>query len=224
MSHDYFLAVIVGLVEGLTEFLPVSSTGHMILADRILGFEGPPGRVFEIVVQPGAMLAILWVYRQRFIDALAGITRDPRQQRFVANVLIGFLPAAVIGLTVYKYVKEMLNHPGIVAIAFIVGGILILAAERFRPPPRVLEVDDMKLRTALGIGFFQVLAMIPGMSRSGSTIIGALLLGVDRKPAAEFSFFLAVPTIFAAAAWDLFKNRGELSGSDFQIIAIGFVV
>jgi undecaprenyl-diphosphatase len=225
MFHsDLFLAVIVGIVEGVTEFLPISSTGHMILSGEILGFHGPPGKVFEIVVQPGAMLAVIWVYRQRFFDALKGIASEPRQQRFVANVLAGFLPAAVIGLTVYKYVKELLNHPEVVAIAFIVGGILILAAERFRQPPRVHEVDDMKIRTALGIGFFQVLAMIPGMSRSGSTIIGALLLGVDRKPATEFSFFLAVPTIFAAAAWDLFKNRAALSGGDFEIIAIGFVV
>jgi undecaprenyl-diphosphatase len=224
MFHsDLFLAFIVGIVEGITEFLPVSSTGHMLLADEILGFKGPPGKVFEIIVQPGAILAVCWVYRQRLFDAMRGIFKERRQQRFVANILLAFLPSAIIGLIVYKYIKQLLLHPEIVAVAFIVGGIAILAAERWRPAPRMREVDEMTLGTAFGIGCFQLLAMIPGMSRSGSTIIGALLLGVDRKPATEFSFFLAIPTIMGAAVLDFLKNRGELSSGDFQVIAIGFV-
>src|SRR5262249_46146370 len=222
-TSDSFLAVIVGIVEGLTEFLPVSSTGHMLLADEILGFKGPPGKVFEIVVQPGAILAVVWVYRQRLFDALRGLATEPRQQRFVANVTLAFLPAAIVGLVVYRHVKAMLLHPEIVAVAFIVGGLAILAVERWRPAPRIHDVDEMKMRTALGIGCFQILAMIPGMSRAGATIVGALLLGVDRKAATEFSFFLAIPTIVGAATLDLWKNRGELSGGDWQIIAIGFV-
>jgi undecaprenyl-diphosphatase len=223
MLHpDAFLAFLIGIVEGLTEFLPISSTGHIILAERIIGFH-PPGKVFDIAIQPGAILAVLWVYRQRFFDAVTGLASERRQQRFVANVLVAFLPAAIIGFLVYRHIKELLEHPEIVAVTFIVGGLAILAAERWRPPPRVQDVDQMRLSTALGIGFFQCLAMIPGMSRSGSTIIGALLLGVDRKPATEFSFFLAIPTIVAAGAYDIFKHRAELSGADLQVIAIGFV-
>jgi undecaprenyl-diphosphatase len=224
MFHsDLFLAVLVGIVEGLTEFLPVSSTGHMLLADEILGFKGPPGRVFEIVIQPGAILAVIWVYRQRLFDAVRGLATEPRQQRFVATVAIAFLPAAIVGLAIHQYIKEMLRYPAIVAVAFIVGGIAILAVERWRPKPRIHEIEEMKLRTAFGIGCFQILAMIPGMSRAGMTIIGALALGVDRKPATEFSFFLAIPTIIGAAVLDLWKSRADLSGGDVQLIVIGFV-
>lgn len=222
-SLQYVSAAVLGVVEGLTEFLPVSSTGHLILSDEIIGFQGPPGKVFEIVVQLGAILAVCWIYRARLFAALVGVPSEPRAQRFVANILFAFLPAAVVGVFAHNFIKNVLFSPWVVAVSLIVGGIAILVIERIRPPPRVLEVDEMRIRHALKIGICQCLAMIPGVSRSGATIMGALMFGVDRKAAAEFSFFLAIPTMFAATAYDLFKSRDALTGHDTAMIAVGFV-
>jgi len=205
---DYLTAALLGIVEGLTEFLPVSSTGHLILADALLGIEGPASKLFDIVIQLGAILAVCWVYRERF----------------VTNVVIAFLPAAIVGVLAHRLIKEVLFSPWVVAVSLIVGGILILVIERARPPPRVENVDDMRMRTALGIGCCQILAMVPGVSRAGATIMGGLMLGVDRPAATQFSFFLAVPTMLGAAVFDLYKNRAILSLENGTMIAIGFVV
>src|SRR5665213_2729394 len=180
LGSIYVAAVLLGIVEGLTEFLPVSSTGHLILADALLHIEGPESKLFDIVIQLGAILAVCWVYRERLIHAALGMASEAGAQRFVANILIAFLPAAVVGVFAYRFIKDILFSPWVVAVSLIVGGILILAIERMRPLPRVHQVEQMRLRTALGIGFCQILAMIPGVSRSGATIMGALMLGVDR--------------------------------------------
>jgi undecaprenyl-diphosphatase len=223
-SADYFTAGLLGVVEGLTEFLPVSSTGHLILADTLLGIEGPASKLFDIVIQFGAILAVCWVYRERFIRAAGGLASDPTSQRFVANILIAFLPAVVAGVFLYRLIKEVLFSPWVVAVSLIIGGILILVIERVRPQPQILDVDQMRMRTALGIGCCQILAMIPGVSRAGATIMGAMMLRVDRAAATQFSFFLAVPTMLGAAVYDLYKNRAILSLENGTIIAIGFVV
>src|SRR6266850_8330207 len=186
---DYLAAGLLGIVEGLTEFLPVSSTGHLILADTLLGIEGPESKLFDIVIQFGAILAVCWVYRERFTEAALGLISDATSQRFVANILIAFLPAAVAGVFLYRLIKEVLFSPWVVAVSLVIGGILILVIERARPPPRVENVDDMRMRTALGIGCCQILAMVPGVSRAGATIMGGLMLGVDRPAATQFSFF-----------------------------------
>jgi undecaprenyl-diphosphatase len=217
-------AILLGIVEGLTEFLPISSTGHLILADRLLGLEGPESKLFDIVIQLGAILAVCWVYRERLLHAAAGLATQRTQQRFVANIVIAFLPAAVAGVILYRVIKDVLFSPWVVAVSFIVGGFLILLIERVRPRPTVNDVDRISWGTALGIGCCQILAMIPGVSRAGATIMGALMLGVDRAPATQFSFFLAIPTMFGAAVYDLYKNRAILSLEGTGMIAIGFVV
>jgi undecaprenyl-diphosphatase len=223
-SEDYLIAGLLGIIEGLTEFLPVSSTGHLILADALLGIEGPASKLFDIVIQLGAILAVCWVYRERFATAAAGLGSDPVSQRFVANIVIAFLPAVVVGVVAHRFIKEVLFSPWVVAISLIVGGFLILAIERMRPRPRIETVDEMKMRTALGVGCCQILAMIPGVSRAGATIMGAMMLGVDRAAATQFSFFLAVPTMLGATVYDLYKNRAILSVENGTLIAIGFVV
>jgi undecaprenyl-diphosphatase len=223
-SADYFTAGLLGIVEGLTEFLPVSSTGHLILADSLLGIEGPESKLFDIVIQLGAILAVCWVYRRRFADAAMGLGSDPISQRFVANILVAFLPAAVVGMIAHRFIKEVLFSPWVVAVALIVGGVLILVIERVRPRPSIENVDQMRMRTSLGIGCCQILAMIPGVSRAGATIMGAMMLRVDRVAATQFSFFLAVPTMLGATVYDLYKNRAILSVENGTLIAIGFVV
>jgi undecaprenyl-diphosphatase len=223
-SADYLSAGLLGIVEGLTEFLPVSSTGHLILADSLLGIEGPESKLFDIVIQLGAILAVCWVYRERFTRAALGLTSDPISQRFVANVVIAFLPAAVVGVMAHRIIKEVLFSPWVVAVALIVGGFLILIIERVRPRPQILDVDQMKMRAALGIGCCQILAMIPGTSRAGATIMGAMMLRVDRAAATQFSFFLAVPTMLGATVYDLYKNRAILTVEGGELIAIGLVV
>jgi undecaprenyl-diphosphatase len=217
-------AAFLGVVEGLTEFLPVSSTGHLILLDDLLGFEGPPGKVFEIVIQLGAILAVCWVYRQRLFDVLIGLPSERGAQRFTLNVLLAFLPAAVVGVIAYPFIKSVLFSTWVVAITLVLGGIAIILIERMVPQNRHAEVEALPWRTALYIGIFQCIAMIPGVSRSGATIMGALLLGVERRTAAEFSFFLAIPTMFAATVYDLYKNRAVLSFDNSLIIAVGFVL
>jgi undecaprenyl-diphosphatase len=217
-------AILLGIVEGLTEFLPISSTGHLILADRLLGFEGPESKLFDIVIQLGAILAVCWVYRERLVRAVAGLATQRTQQRFVANIVIGFLPAAFAGVFLYRFIKDVLFSPWVVAVSLIVGGFLILLIERMRPRPTVTDVDQLSWGTALAVGCCQVLAMIPGVSRAGATIMGAMMLRVDRPAATEFSFFLAIPTMLGAAVYDLYKNRAILSTDGAVLIAVGFVV
>jgi len=215
-------AFILGIVEGLTEFLPVSSTGHLIVVGDLIGFHND-GRVFEIAIQLGAILAIVFEYRQRFIGVATGIASDPKAQRFVLNLLVAFLPAAVIGLLFIKTIKYYLFNPLSVAVMLIVGGLIILWAERRTHQVRVHDVDDMSLLDAFKVGCAQVVSMIPGTSRSGATIIGGLFIGLDRKVAAEFSFFLAVPTMFAATFYDIYKHRDLLQLTDAPMFAVGFV-
>jgi undecaprenyl-diphosphatase len=214
-------ALILGVVEGLTEFLPVSSTGHLILAGDLLGFSDEKAKVFEIVIQTGAMLAIVWEYRARFRRVLAGLASDNAARRFAFNLAVAFIPAAVLGLAFGKLIKVHLFHAVPVALAFIVGGFVILWVER-RPRQAVIEtVDDMSWKDALKVGFAQAFALIPGTSRSGATIIGGMLFGLSRRAATEFSFFLAVPTLVAAGAYDFWKNRALFDSGDLGMFAVG---
>jgi undecaprenyl-diphosphatase len=215
--------IVIGIVEGLTEFLPISSTGHIILAEQLLHFEGPAGKVFEIVIQLGAILAVCVLYYAKIFATVGGvIRRDPVSMRFALAVVVAFLPAVVIGVALHKYIKALLDQPIVVAVSFIVGGIVILIIERYAQRPRVKSVDDIDWKTALFIGFCQCLAMIPGVSRSGATIMGARALRVDRATSAEFSFFLAIPTMIGATVFDLFKNWSTLDWHGGGLIAIGF--
>nr|WP_255763793.1 undecaprenyl-diphosphate phosphatase [Pelomonas sp. P7] len=218
-------AAVMGIVEGLTEFLPVSSTGHLILTGSLLGMTDAKSKVFDIAIQSGAILAVLIVYWARIREALGGITSSARQQRFVLNIALGFIPAGVVGLTVYKAIKAHLFNAPVVAGAFIVGALIILWAEkRAQPVARVQAVDDMTALDALKVGLVQCLGMIPGTSRSGATIIGGMLLGLSRKAATDFSFFLAIPTLISAGGYSLWKERGALSLADAPMFAVGFVV
>lgn len=222
---DLLTVILLGIVEGITEFLPVSSTGHLILAGALLGFHGEGAGTFDIVIQLGAILAVVVLYWRRFWDVATGLLRADRGAAvFVRNLLLAFLPSALVGIVVYKAVKAMLESPTIVAVALIVGGVAILAIERWVKAPRTRTIEEMGWRTALGIGAVQCLSMIPGVSRSGATIMGALGLGVERRTAAEFSFFLAVPTMLAASAYDLYKNHAALGAAGWSQIAVGFVV
>ena len=216
-------ALILGVVEGLTEFLPVSSTGHLILAGDLLGFNDDRGKLFEIVIQCGAILAVCWEYRVRIGSVISGLGSKPEAQRFALNLVIAFIPAAVLGLAFGKAIKAQLFQPVPVALAFIVGGFVILWAEKREHTVRIREVDEMRWRDALKVGFAQAFALIPGTSRSGATIIGGLLFGLSRKAATEFSFFLAIPTLFAASAYQLYKERALLSFDDWGMWAVGFV-
>lgn len=214
-------AVLLGIVEGLTEFLPISSTGHLILAGALLRFNDDFGKLFEVVIQTGAMFAIIWEYRARFAGLIAGVFRDAAARRFVANLVIAFLPAALLGLLLGKHIKHLLFKPVPVALAFIVGALIILWAERREHAIRVESVDDVGPLDALKIGVAQAFALIPGMSRSGSTIIGGLLFGLSRRAATEFSFFLAVPTLIAAGGYDLLKHRALLRPEHAGVFAVG---
>ncbi len=217
-------ALILGLVEGLTEFLPISSTGHLILAADLLDFVGEKSKVFEVFIQTGAMLAIVWEYRARFLGVARGAVRDPAARRFIVNVGVAFLPAALLGLVFGKVIKAHLFRPVPVAIAFIVGAFVILWAERRRSVPRIETVDEMTVLDALKVGCAQCFALVPGTSRSGATIIGGMLFGLSRRAATEFSFFLAVPTLMAAGAYELYKNRALLDVRDTPVFGAGFVV
>ena len=220
----YLKAAILGVVEGLTEFLPISSTGHLIIAGQLLGFNGDKAKVFDIVIQSGAMLAIVWEYRARFARVLAGLPRDPASRRFAASLVVAFLPAAVLGLAFAGAIKQHLFHAVPVALAFVVGGLIILWVERRPRPTRVEEVDDMTWKDALKVGLAQSVALIPGTSRSGATIIGGMLFGLSRRAATEFSFFLAVPTLIAAGAYDLYQHRALLDAADLGVFSVGFIV
>ena len=219
--------MILGIVEGLTEFLPVSSTGHLIVAGSFLGYTGERAKVFEIVIQAGAILAVCWEFRARLIGAVAGLRSDRVAQRFVVNLIVAFIPAAVLGLLFAKAIKRHLFAPLPVALAFIVGALVILWVERrMRIAPsrvRIDDVDDMRWPDALKIGIAQAFALIPGTSRSGATIIGGMLFGLSRPAATRFSFFLAIPTLLAACAYDFLRNRALFSVQDLQGLAIGFV-
>ena len=216
-------ALILGIVEGLTEFLPISSTGHLILAGDLLGFNTERGKLFEIVIQSGAILAVVWEYRERFTRVVCGLGRDPVANRLVINLAIAFMPLAVSGLLFKKVIEAHLFQPVPVAIAFIVGAFVILWAERREHTIRVHSVDDMTPLDALKLGLAQMMALIPGTSRSGATIIGGLFFGLSRKAATEFSFFLAVPTLFAATIYSLYKDRALLSFDDIGMWVVGFV-
>ncbi|KIN65634.1 Undecaprenyl-diphosphatase [Sulfitobacter noctilucae] len=218
------VAAFLGLLEGLTEFIPVSSTGHLLLAGHFLGFQSA-GRTFEVVIQLGAVLAILTIYAGRLWAVFSAASHDPQARRFIWSVLIAFVPAVVIGVLAHGFIKTVLfETPMLIAVMLIVGGVILLLVERVAPEPRHEDAMQFPLSMALKIGFIQCLAMIPGTSRSGSTIAGALMLGASKRAAAEFSFFLSMPTMAGAFAYDLYKNRDLLDATALNEIAIGFVM
>lgn len=223
------IAIILGIVEGVTEFLPVSSTGHLILATELLGFDAEKWAAFNVIIQLGAILAIVVLYWRTFWAVLEGILRkNPMSWRFIRNVLIGFLPSAIIGIILISKIELLLGNAEVVAWALIAGGIAILLIEKLVKPGNIVGVAEMPLKTVLGVGFIQCLAMIPGVSRSGATILGGLSLGVERRTAAEFSFFLAIPTMVGATTLELVKHHDTLlsgaSGVGFGTVAVGFIV
>jgi undecaprenyl-diphosphatase len=227
LDHPTVLvALILGVVEGLTEFLPISSTGHLILAGSLLGYTGERAKVFEIVIQAGAILAVCWEYRARLTAVVVGLPKRRDAQRFAANLLLAFLPAAILGLLFSKIIKRYLFAPVPVAVAFVAGAFIILWVERRqrRAPSsvRIDSVDAMRWPDALKIGFAQALALVPGTSRSGATIIGGMLFGLSRPAATEFSFFLAIPTLLAACVYEFVRNRALLSAGDVEAFGIGF--
>ncbi len=215
-------ALVLGVVEGLTEFLPISSTGHLILAGDLLDFNDEKAKVFQIVIQCGAILAIVWEYRTRLWTVISRLPRDRAAQSFALNLLIAFLPLAILGLAFGNAIKATLFRPVPVAIAFIVGGLVILWAERRQHHITVETVEDMRWKDALKIGLAQAVALIPGTSRAGATIIGGLFFGLSRKAATEFSFFLAIPVLFAASAYEVVKHRSLFSADDIGIFGAGF--
>jgi len=215
--------ILLGLLEGLTEFIPVSSTGHILLAGHFLGFNSP-GKTFEVLIQLGAILAILTVYSARLIHLALALPTDPRSRRFVGGILIAFLPAAVIGVLGHSFIKSVLfETPLLICVMLVIGGVILLIVDRLPLTPRYVDVMEFPPSLAFKIGVCQCLAMIPGVSRSGSTIVGAMLLGADKRAAAEFSFFLAMPTMAGAFAYDLYKNWSHLAPDDVTSIVIGFV-
>lgn len=217
------VALVLGIVEGLTEFLPVSSTGHLIIVGDLLGYNDDTSKVFKIVIQLAAILAVCWDYRDKLAAVATGLPRERGAQRFVGLLFVGFLPAAVLGLLFHSTIKGLLFNPITVASALVAGGLVILYVEKRAYHPRLHAVDDMRWSDALKVGFAQALAMIPGTSRSGATIMGGLVFGLSRRTAAEFSFFLAIPTMFAATAYDLYKNWALLRAEDLPVFAVGFV-
>lgn len=216
-------AILLGLIEGLTEFIPVSSTGHLVLAGHFLGVDSPK-KVFEILIQLGAILAILTVYSAKLVRILLDLPGDKRTQSFVLAVLLAFLPAALLGAALHKYIKSLLDMPLVVCVSLIIGGIILLIVDRMKLQPVHDDVMDIPPDLALKIGACQCLAMIPGVSRSGATIVGAMLMGTSKRAAAEFSFFLAMPTMAGAFAYDLYKNYQDIDAAALKAIAIGFVV
>jgi undecaprenyl-diphosphatase len=217
-------AVILGIVEGATEFIPVSSTGHLILAGNWLAFEGDAAVTFEIVIQLGAILAVVWIYRAKLLATLVGWKTDPAAMRLALNLWAAFLPAAVLGLALDDFIEQRLFSPKVVAVTMVLGGLAILAVERWHRKATVMTTDEIGPKLAFLIGLIQCLSLVPGVSRSGATIMGALMLGVGRLAATEFSFFLAVPVMFAATGYTLLKNTSAIHPDQAVIIAIGFVV
>jgi len=215
--------LILGIVEGITEFIPVSSTGHLILAGDLLGFDDEKAKVFEVFIQLGAILSVVWLYRERILVVLKGLPTRKEARSFAMNIMVAFLPAAFFGLLLHKAIKAYLFNPITVAVALIVGGVAILLIEKMDHRAHVKEVDGITLKQALGAGLAQCLALFPGVSRSGATIMGGLMIGFDRKVAVEFSFFLAIPTMFAATGYDLLKSLDALSASDLPLFLVGFI-
>ncbi|HEX5962314.1 MAG TPA: undecaprenyl-diphosphate phosphatase [Gemmatimonadales bacterium] len=225
MSPELLLkGAILGLVEGATEFIPVSSTGHLIVVSNWLGLIDERAKTFDIFIQLGAILAIVWLYRARLAGALVGARGDARSRRFLVNLFIAFLPAALVGFLSHEWIKERLFNPEVVAVALVLGGVLILLIEHWAPEARLRDVNDVPPRTALGVGLAQVLSLIPGTSRSGATIMGGYALGLSRTAATEFSFFLAIPVMLAATTYDLLKSWSVLSATDIPMFAVGFIV
>lgn len=224
MSFDLFKAFILGIVEGLTEFLPVSSTGHLLLLERFFGFDDDAfGKTFVVLIQLGAILAILSVYFAKLWRIALGMFSDPAARRFVIGVLIAFLPAAVIGAAAHSFIKDVLFNPWVVCFTLIAGGAVLLWVDQQELRPRFHDAMSFPLPMYLGIGLAQCLAMIPGVSRSGATIVSAMLFGSDKRAAAEFSFFLAIPTMTGAFAYDLYKNHGQMTANNTLLVAVGFV-
>jgi undecaprenyl-diphosphatase len=217
-------AAILGLVEGATEFIPVSSTGHLIVVSNWLGLVDERAKTFNIFIQLGAILAIVWLYRTRLARSVAEARRDSTGRRLIINLLVAFLPAAIVGFLAHDWIKSRLFNPSVVALALMVGGIFILLIERWGPQSVVDDVNQVPTRSALGVGLAQVLSLIPGTSRSGATIMGGYALGLSRTAATEFSFFLAIPVMFAATGYDLLKSWALLAAPDLPMFAIGFVV
>jgi undecaprenyl-diphosphatase len=218
------VAALLGIVQGLTEFLPVSSTAHLLIGAHLLGYEDPGG-VFTVMIQLGSILAVMWLYRSKIVRIVKGLPSDPDARRFAAMILIAFAPAIVAGALLADYITSVLyDSPRVIATTFVLGGIVMLVVERYRPAPVVLDADRTPLARALGIGVCQVLALVPGVSRSGATIVGGMLMGLDRAAAAEFSFFLAMPTMMAAFVHSLLKVRHHLAPERAVEIAVGFVM
>lgn len=216
-------ALVLGLVEAASEFLPISSTGHLIIVGDFLNFTGARAEAFEIFIQLGAILSVVWVYRERLLDIAINIDWDRKAQRLILNLAIAFLPAAIVGLLLHKYITHYLFNPVSVAGALVVGGIAILLIERYARTGRVQALEDLSWRDALLVGIAQSLALFPGVSRSGATIMGGMWCGVSRFVATEFSFFLAIPTMFAATGYSLYKEWGGLTLADAPIFAVGFI-
>jgi undecaprenyl-diphosphatase len=223
VDNNYLIAALLGVIEGLTEFLPVSSTGHLILFIEVLGFKAPPGKTFEVMIQFGAILALVLLYFRKLWSTLIGLPHDPAARRFALAVALAFLPAMVLGAAFGSVIKEALFFPAVVATTMILGGIVILVVEQMAQREIYKSVDDIPPLTGFLVGLAQCLALVPGVSRSGATIIGGLLAGLERRTAAEFSFFLSIPTMTAAFTYDLYKNRDALSFDDAGLIAVGFV-
>jgi undecaprenyl-diphosphatase len=220
-------ALLLGVVEGLTEFLPISSTGHLILVSDLLGINDEKGKVFDIVIQLGAILAVCWEFRARFARAFSGLATDPVQQRFATNLAVAFAPAALVGLAFQSQIKAYLFNPVSVAVALVVGAIAIFAIERWykrHGAPRVNTVDEMTWKDALKVGLAQCFSLIPGTSRSGATIMGGMVFGLSRQAATEFSFFLSVPIMFAATGYQVVKYRDLFTAADVGPFAVGFIV
>lgn len=223
VAEPLLRAALLGLVEGVTEFIPVSSTGHLILASHWLGATDETAKTFDIFIQLGAILAIVWLYRERLTHAVLAARHEESSRRFLLNLVVAFLPAAIIGFLAHDWIKARLFTPIVVALALVAGGAVILLIEWLRPRERVADVRDMRPPTALGVGLAQVLSLIPGTSRSGATIMGGYALGLSRRAATEFSFFLSIPVMFAATLYDLLKSRGALSAADAPAFAVGFL-
>ena len=222
---DWLAAIILGLVEGLTEFIPVSSTGHLLLTQKLLGLTDPRWASFIVLIQLGAILAVVALYFARLWKVLVGLPTDPKARHFAISVLVAFLPAMVVGLFLYEFITTVLfESVTVICVSLIVGGFVLIALEKFAPEPRVHDAMALSWKRSIGVGLFQCISVIPGVSRSGATIAGGLLLGLDKRAAAEFSFFLAIPTMVAASTWDIIQSGASIDWGFGEIIAIGFVV